>query len=237
MTLIKICGLRDAEHALVAASAGADFIGMIFAESRRRVSVEQAQSIVKAVRCLEKPPCTVGVFVNSPVSEVNRIATTCRLDRVQLSGDETFEYCREIDVPLIKVIHVAGAATTSGIIDEIAAGCRVMAGRETLFLLDSAGKTTYGGTGESFDWGLAKEVSACFPVIVAGGLTPENVTGLVTDVRPFGVDVSSGVEAGFQKDNAKITAFIRAVRESDSRLKRQTQPGQTHPERTKPIAS
>ena len=219
MTLIKICGLRDAEHAIVVASAGADFIGLIFAESRRKVSIEQAQLIIEAVRCLEKPPCVVGVFANSSVSEVNRIAAACRLDRVQLSGDETFEYCREIDVPLIKVIHVADTVKASGIIDEIAAGSQAIAGRETLFLLDSGGKNVFGGTGESFDRRLAKEVSACFPVLVAGGLTPENVAGLVADVRPSGVDVSSGVETSLQKDNAKITAFIRAVKETDRRLK------------------
>lgn len=220
MTVIKICGLKDAEHALAAALGGADYIGLIFAESRRRVSNERALSIVEAVRCLEKPPQTVGVFANSPVSEVNRIAKACRLDRVQLSGDETLEYCREIDIPLIKVIHVGDGAAASGIISEIAAGQRELAGREPLFLLDSPGKSGYGGTGQSFDWRLAKEVSAYFPVFVAGGLTPENVAGLVKDVRPFGVDVSSGVETGFEKDNAKITAFIRAVKETDCRLKR-----------------
>ncbi len=216
MTHIKICGLSDAEHALVAASAGADYLGIIFAKSRRRVSLEQALLIVESVHRLEHPPKVVGVFANSPASEVNRIAHSCRLDRVQFSGDETYEYCLEIAYPLIKVIHIPAASTSEEILSKIAEGYRIMAGKEIMFLLDSLGRNAYGGTGESFDWQLAKKVSAHFPVIIAGGLTPLNVGELIREVHPLGVDVSSGVESNYQKDSAKILAFIKAVNAADS---------------------
>lgn len=218
LTHVKICGLRDAEHALVAAQAGADLLGMIFAESRRRVTSEQALAIVTMVRQLPYQAEIVGVFANSPATEVNRIARACRLDRVQLSGDETIEYCREIAFPIIKVIHVSRDRTSAEIFDTIAEGYRVLADKGITFLLDSQRGTAYGGTGELFDWTVAKEAAARFPVLVAGGLTPENVGQLIKEVHPFGVDVSSGVETDYQKDSIKIKAFIRVVHEADSKM-------------------
>ena len=212
MTRIKICGLRDIEHALVAAKAGADYLGMIFAESRRRVSEERALTIVEAVRRLAHPPEVVGVFANGEASEVNRIAVACRLDRVQLSGDETYEYCRQIAFPILKVIHVQDGDSSAEIINNIAGGYNIMAGKGITFLLDSSGGSAYGGTGRTFDWQIAKEVSTRYPVLIAGGLTPDNVSDLIREVQPFGVDVSSGVETDYQKDSAKILAFIKAVR-------------------------
>jgi phosphoribosylanthranilate isomerase len=212
VTRIKICGLSDIEHALAAADAGADYLGLIFAESRRRVSPEQALEIVKAVRELTHPPEVVGVFAGSPAAEVNSIARACRLDRVQLSGDETYEYCRDIDFPIFKVIHVHKGSSAAEIIGEITHGYKIMAGKEITFLLDSSSGSAYGGTGQTFDRQIAKEVSGRFPVIIAGGLTPENVGDLVKEMNPYGVDVSSGVETDYRKDSAKITAFIKAVR-------------------------
>jgi phosphoribosylanthranilate isomerase len=211
MTRVKICGLSEIEHALVASEAGADFLGLVFAASRRQVTMEKAEEIVKAVHGLPKPAALVGVFVNMDVSKVNLTAKQCQLDWVQLSGDETWEYCLGIEKPVIKVIHVSPDKTARDIYSQIEAGHKLLAKKEFLCLLDSVGNT-YGGTGLVFNWQVAAEVAAYIPVIVAGGLTPDNVGQLVKEVRPWGVDVSSGVETNGQKDPQKIKAFVTAVK-------------------------
>ena len=187
MTKIKICGLSDIESALVAARAGTDFLGLVFAPSRRQISPEKALPLIEAVCGLGNPPAVVGVFVNLPAHEINQIADYCRLDWVQLSGNETWRYCRKIERTVIKVIHISTDKNTEKILHEIDISHRLHLKHDPICLLDSQAKDIYGGTGETFNWQIASEVSARFPVIIAGGLTPTNVGQLVREVRPLGV--------------------------------------------------
>ena len=214
MTRIKICGLSNIDSALEAGKSGADFLGLVFAASQRQVSPEIALPLCNAIRNLEPRPAIVGVFVNTAAREVNQIADYCSLDRVQLSGNESWQYCQEIKRPIIKVIHVSGSKTVGEIFNEIETGYQSVK-PEPLFLLDSQVRDTFGGTGKTFNWQIAGEISARFPVIIAGGLNPTNVEQLVSDVRPWGVDVSSGVETNRQKDISKIIDFINAVRKAE----------------------
>lgn len=220
MTKVKICGLSEVQHVLAAAEAGADFMGLVFATSRRQVSVEKALKLVEAVHSLRCRPAIAGVFANAAVDEVNHIADLCRLDWVQLSGDETWHYCQQIERPIIKTFHVSLTSTIEEIIGGMVVGYHQVRHHKLVCLLDSKAGDYYGGTGQAFDWQLAKGVSAMSPVIVAGGLTPANVCRLVEEVQPWGVDVSTGVETDGGKDVAKISAFVEAVRRADTNISR-----------------
>lgn len=215
MTRVKICGIRQKAHALAAIEAGGDFIGLVFAPSQRQVTLAQAQDIVGAVKKYSEAIAVVGVFVNMPAYEVNRIANSCNLDWVQLSGDEPWEYCHQITKPLIKAVRIKGGQHPEEICADLSAGARVLASQRYIYLLDSQVKGKYGGTGITFDWSLARQAAEHFPVIIAGGLTPENVAQAIKIVAPWGVDVSSGVEVDGVKDIVKIRAFIETVRRAD----------------------
>ena len=224
MTLVKICGLREPAHALAAAEAGADFVGLVFAESRRRVSVDQARAIVCAlgeplpaanggVEHIEallrrKRPLVVGVFAGADAETVNRTADAVGLDLVQLGGDEPWDVCEKLSLPVLKAVKVKDGASAEEIIAAV--------GPRAVPLLDTHAEGALGGTGRPFDWSVAAEVARRFPVVLAGGLTLENVGEAVRRVHPWAVDVSSGVETDGVKDVVKICAFIAAVREAST---------------------
>jgi len=217
MTKVKIDGIKTEEHALAAAEAGADFIGLVFATSPRRVTPDRAEEIVTALKRGKKTlPEIVGVFVNIPEPEVNRIAAFCHLDRVQLSGDETMEYCREIKPPIIKAMRISRNCNAEQVCRDMETWSKNLSDQKHRFLLDSYDRDKYGGTGKQLDWDMARQIAEKFDVMLAGGLTPENVVVAIKTARPWGVDVSSGVETRGEKDVKKIKAFIKAVRDTDA---------------------
>jgi phosphoribosylanthranilate isomerase len=218
MTKVKIDGISRIEDARAVVEAGADYLGLIFAPSPRQVEPEAARRIVEALNDILQRPQVVGVFVNTPASEIDRLADFCGLDLVQLSGDESWEYCRDINRSVIKVIHVSENVGAEAVLEEIVTGERVLGRDGFTCLLDTAVKGRYGGTGKKFDWELAGEVGRQRPVIIAGGLTAENVEEAIRTARPWGVDVSSGVETKGRKDIALIEAFVRAVRRADGEV-------------------
>ena len=227
MTHIKICGIKEEVHALAAVEAGADLIGLVFAPSRRQVTPAKAYHIVSTIKKTPNLVKVVGVFVNMPAAEVNKIADFCALDRVQLSGDESWEYCRKITRPIIKAIRI-NQQHLGELYAELAAGARILFTRPLpnipqrfIPLLDSQVEGKYGGTGLTFNWKLAQQAAKRFPVIIAGGLNPHNVAQLIELVAPWGVDVSSGVEVEGTKDVAKIKVFIKAVRKVDENRRQQ----------------
>ena len=216
MTKVKICGVTQRAHALAAAEAGANFVGIVFADSPRRLSVDQARPVVDALRSLgDSRPRVVGVFANASSEEVNATAEALELDLVQLSGDESPDLLQRILRPAIKAVHLL----TDEPPEVAAPAAREALARwrdaNVLPLLDAKIAGRYGGTGKAIDWSVARELAGDHEFLLAGGLTPGAVAETVRRVRPWGVDVSSGVETGGVKDVSKIRAFIQAVRSVD----------------------
>jgi phosphoribosylanthranilate isomerase len=212
----KICGIALPELALSAAESGANMVGMVFAPSRRQVSPETAKHIRRALAEREhatgERPLVVGVFVNEPPHRVVRVAREVGLDIVQLSGDESAEdaaRCAE-HYPVIKAFRFASGQSPDSALKTI--GEYASLGHRVRPLLDAHTPGAYGGTGHLADWSLAAVVAAHYPVILAGGLMPGNVAQAIEDVRPWGVDVSSGVERDQRKDPQLMMAFARVVR-------------------------
>jgi len=204
MTLVKICGITNAGDARVAADAGADALGFIFAESPRRVGVEEARRISLA---LPENTIRVGVFVDEEPAEISRISREVGLDLAQLHGDETPETVaalREAGVKVMKALRVESASTLEAL-DEYEAD---------LFLLDAYSTKARGGTGERFDWGTAKSLKVRDNIVVSGGLGPENVREAVEFFEPFGVDASSSLEDGPGRKNGELVRrFVLAAKD------------------------
>jgi len=205
-TRIKICGITRVEDARIAVDAGADAIGLVFyAPSPRNVGLTRAQEIISAV-----PPfvTVVGLFVDPAQDQVESVLRACTLNLLQFHGDEAPEFCRGFGMPYIKAARVRADADLVQYLSPYHAAQG--------WLLDAYHERLYGGTGESFDWKLIPRGLAR-PVILSGGLTPDNVGAAVRQVRPWAVDVSSGVEAAKGiKSAAKIAAFIAGVRNENA---------------------
>jgi phosphoribosylanthranilate isomerase len=243
VTRVKICGLTTPEQAYVAASLGVDFIGLVFAEqSRRRVTIYQARSIIAALptpatvgtplgaepaserpplrwfessaeylggRLQRKRPLIVGVFADMPATIVNAIADRVGLDIVQLSGHEPWEEALAIRRPVVKALRVGPDTSAASLLEEVEVGTA------NLCLLDTDVQGLLGGSGRRFDWSVAAALAEEMPVLLAGGLTPDNVGSAIRIVNPWGVDVSSGVEAGGVKSETLMRKFVASVRSAD----------------------
>jgi phosphoribosylanthranilate isomerase len=202
MTDVKICGITNLEDGLAASEWGADALGFIFHPgSPRYLLPETAAEIIGR---LPQHVVKVGVFVKAELSELRRIFRLCGLDYVQLHGNETGEYCRHIPAGLmIKAVHLKTAADLEGF-DRLEAKA---------LLVDSMDPVRYGGTGRLSDWDLAAVLARRRPVILAGGLGPENVADAIRDVSPTAVDAVSGVErAPGKKDHSRMKRFIQEAK-------------------------
>jgi phosphoribosylanthranilate isomerase len=204
-TRIKICGITNAEDAAAAVEAGADALGVIFAPSPRQVTVAQA---AKALATVPPPVARVGVFVDASADEVAAAVSACGLTAVQFSGAESPEDCDAAPVPVIKTVPIGmdfGLWSAEPFRDHAAA-----------LLLDTYAADKAGGTSQAFDWRSLGQVPGWAPFFVAGGLTPDNVGTCIAVLRPYAVDVSSGVErCPGLKDHLKLSALCAAVRAAD----------------------
>jgi phosphoribosylanthranilate isomerase len=201
---VKICGITCREDAVAAVEAGADALGFVFVPGTPRcVPPEVAEGIVGVLPPFITP---VGVFMNQPLEEVVRIAARCGLQAIQLHGDEPEAYSRRIPLRVIKAVRVRDAESLR-ILPTYPAHA---------FLLDAFVEGQPGGTGTPIAWELAVQAKGHAPIILSGGLRPETVGPAVRRVRPYGVDVSSGVEVSpGRKDHQKVREFIAAVRQAD----------------------
>ena len=203
MVKIKVCGITNSEDGALAAGSGADAIGLVFAESPRKVSVEEAREIADT---LPDGVLKVGVFVNEEPGEVLRLAREVGLDYAQLHGDETPEtvtFLREAGVKVMKALRVRDAGSLAAM-DGYGAD---------LIMLDAWSEKVRGGTGVRFDWTLAKSLKGRDNIVVSGGLGPDNVREAISFFEPYGVDASSSLEeAPGKKDGERVRRFVSAAK-------------------------
>lgn len=208
-TRIKVCGITRPEDAQCAVAAGVDALGFIFADkSKRKIDPDQARAIIRKL-----PPFVdaVGVFVNADLAQVRELVEYCGLTIVQLHGQESVEYCQAMPVRVVKAFSIRSETTDQ----EFAPYAAVASG----FLFDTWHEKLAGGTGQAFDWSVLARFTIPRPLVLAGGLGPDNVGAAVCQVRPFAVDVNSGVEvAPGVKAPGLITAVVREVRRVDSEI-------------------
>jgi phosphoribosylanthranilate isomerase len=228
-------GVTNLDDATFAGEAGCDFIGLIFAKSPRQITIETAKQISNELHrnnlaVLDVPmsatfadsrrimdaflktngPLLIGVFSNDSFQEINRIVKACRLDLVQLHGDETPQFARLISVPVIKAIHIMEDDSANSVLEKI----RKYEGSANYILLDTGikGAKHQGGSGKSFDWNIVTSIQSKYPIILAGGLSSSNIEEAMA-YNPWCLDVSSGIELSKgKKDLKKMESFIKAVK-------------------------
>jgi len=207
MTWIKICGITNMEDGLKAASLGVDALGFIFAPSLRRVEPDMARKIIRA---LPSPPLKVGVFVNEDPEEVLRVAEYCGLNGLQFHGEESPEYCQKFSLLVIKAIRIKDLESLTDIERY----------PDVTILLDTYSPIQAGGAGNPFPWEIALIAKEKRNFILSGGLNQDNVGEAIKKVRPWGVDVSSGVERGQgKKDHLKMNDFVKEARKADEKTR------------------
>jgi phosphoribosylanthranilate isomerase len=207
---VKICGITNSDDARAALEAGADLLGFNFyAKSLRYIVPEKAREIAAQIRSNGQKPLLVGVFVNSPLEEIRSILEIAQVDLAQLHGDEPVRVLEQLNGRGFKALR-----PTSEKEAEIDAEWFAPHGPNApVLLIDAYRKDQYGGTGRVADWMIATKLAQQYPILLAGGLTPENVTEAIRQVRPWGVDVASGVEcAPGKKDAAKMRLFVERCR-------------------------
>ena len=217
MTRFKICGLRDSSIALVAAESGADLLGFVFVEGvRRQLRPDEGAEIITDFRgrAPDASPGIVGLFANQSSRFVNEITRLCGLDYVQLCGDEPPEMWDLLDTRVIRQVKVREDLPRDQSLDMAGGQVQEAVDAGHHAILDKHQAGLLGGTGIAFDWGLARDIAKDYHVVLAGGLTPHNVAEAIDTVRPWAVDVSTGVETNGMKDPEKIRAFAAAVRAS-----------------------
>ena len=210
--LVKICGLRQPEHAVAAVESGADLLGFVFAPSKRRVTPAEAVVCVRAAKAVaRRPMLTVGVFVDPSLDDLREAVETAELDLVQLHGSAGPGWRTALPCPSIRALPPMPGAAIERVLGSIDADLNEQS-RPLAWLIDGYDPMTHGGTGVRADWEMAARIAARLPLVLAGGLTPENVGEAISAVRPLGVDVASGVETEGSKDAAKIHAFVTAAK-------------------------
>lgn len=207
-TRIKFCGCTDLSDAQLAVQTGADAIGMIFAPSPRRITESAAKHIAAHLPPFITP---VGVFVDPSLDEIARARTIFPDLVIQLHGHESPSFVSSIDGKVIKVLHITPDETDANAPVRLA-----NAHPRAILLFDTVAGTAVGGSGVTFPWKLVAPIAKERQIIIGGGLTPENVGGCVRMIRPFGVDVRSGIETDHRKDAVKMRQFVQAVKESDA---------------------
>lgn len=206
-TKVKICGITTLEDARFVAGALADYLGFIFyPDSPRYIDPAKAGAIINWIEGPEK----VGVFVNQPLDDVNSIARQTGIDLVQLHGNESPDYCSLVDKPIIKVFHIDHTTTA----DDLKKNITPYLGLVDYLLFDTKTDGKWGGTGQTFNWNVLREITRDLPIFLSGGLNAENVIDAVNTVKPDAVDLSSGLEESpGLKDFDKIEKFFEQMRD------------------------